>query len=402
MDFKKLLECSKEYNTPLYVYDGDLIKKRYHDLKRYIPWKKLKIYYAMKANYNVAILRLLKEEGAYIDAVSPGDIEMALAARFAPERIMFTANRITDEEMDYVKHTGVLFNIGSLSRLEKFGEKYPGSEICIRFNPMVIAGENEKVRTGGESSKFGIFLKDKTKVLEISNRYKLKIVGVHEHTGSGIPETVQMMQGMKNILNILNKVEFPDLKFVDFGGGFKVPYLPDETMTDYSKFGKEVIEIFSEFCKRYGKELEMYFEPGKFLVAESGHLIVKITDIKHNPHKLFAGTDSGFPQLIRPMFYQAYHHIENLSNPKGKLIKYDVIGNICESGDCFATDRELPEIREGDILDIQNAGAYCYSMGGVYNLRPMPAEVLIVNGKEKLIRKRLTHKELVKKIIEEI
>lgn len=395
----QLLKISKKYGTPLYVYEGDLIKQRYNDLKSYIPWNKLKIYYAMKANYNIAILKLLEKEGSCIDAVSPGDIEMALTAGFTPERILFTANRITDEDMDYVKNTGVLFNIGSLSRLEKFGKKYPNSEVCIRFNPMVIAGENEKVRTGGESSKFGIFLKDKDKVLEITNKYNLKIIGIHEHTGSGIPETVKMMQGMENILNILNNYEFPDLRFVDFGGGFKVPYHPNEKMVDYSSFGKQVIEIFSEFCARYGKELEMYFEPGKFLVSEAGHLLIQVTDIKQNPSKLFAGTNSGFPQLIRPMFYQAYHHITNLSNPDGKIIKYDVIGNICESGDCFATDRELPEIRELDILDIQNAGAYCYSMGGVYNLRPMPAEVLMVNDSDELITKRKTYKELITGIL---
>jgi len=400
-DKNNLKNLAEKYGTPLYVYEGDLILQRYHELYNFIPWKKLQIYYAMKANYNIAILKLLEKEGANIDAVSPGDILMAMEAGFTKERILFTANKITNEEMHEVQKLGVLFNIGSISRLEKYGQSYPGSEVCIRFNPDVVAGENKNVATGGENSKFGIFLEKVDDVVNICNHHNLKVVGIHEHTGSGIPETVQMMQGMKNILNLITPKRFPDLRFVDFGGGFKVPYHPDEKRLDYHLFGKEVVTIFSEFCQSYGKELEMYFEPGKYLVAESGNLIVEVTEIKQNPGKVIIGTNSGFPQLIRPMFYGAYHHIINLSNPEGPLKEYDIVGNICESGDCFAVDRELPEIREGDFLVIQNAGAYCYSMGGVYNLRAMPAEVLMVDGKDQLVRKRLSNQELIKSIVDE-
>lgn len=398
---QKLLELTSTYGTPLYVYNTNLILKRYKELFEYIPWKKLHIYYAMKANYNIHILQTLQKVGARIDAVSPGDVEMALAAGFTPERILYTANRITDEEMHIVVKHNVLCNIGSLSRLEKYGKAYPNGNVCIRFNPMVIAGEHENVRTGGENTKFGIFLHHKKNVIKIASKYNLKIIGVHEHTGSGIPETVQMMQGMKNILDTLNKTEFPHLQFVDFGGGFKVPYKPEDTMPDYTQFGNEVVKIFSSFCEKYGKELEMYFEPGKFLVAECGQLLLQVTDIKQTKDKLFAGTNAGFPQLIRPMFYQAYHQILNLSNLNGNEQTYDVIGNICESGDCFAVNRKLPQIKEGDILCILNAGAYCYSMGGFYNLRPMPAEVIISEEKTFLSRKRVTPKELVQNILNE-
>ncbi len=398
---EKLIELATKHGTPLYVYNGNLIIQRYKELYDFIPWKKLQIYYAMKANYNLAILKLLEKEGACIDAVSPGDVLLAIEAGFSADRILFTSNKITDEEMHEVQKLGVLFNIGSLSRLNRYGEAYPGREVCIRFNPDVVAGEHENVQTGGEASKFGIMINKVEEVVEVCNKYGLKVVGVHEHTGSGIPETVQMMEGMKNLLGMITPERFPNLRFVDFGGGFKVPYKPEEKNLNYLEFGKEVVAIFSKFCEGYGKELEMYFEPGKYLVSEAGNLLVKVTEIKNNPGKLIAGTNSGFPQLIRPMFYQAYHHILNLSNPSGEIKKYDVVGNICETGDCFAVDRKLPELREGDVLTILNAGAYCYSMGGVYNLRPMPPEVLLFGGENKLVRKKLSNKGLVKRISEE-
>jgi len=398
---EQLIELAKKYGTPLYVYNGDLIIQRYKEMHDFIPWPKLKIYYAMKANYNLSILKLLLQEGASIDAVSPGDVLLAKKAGFPSERILFTANKITDKEMHLVEKENVLFNIGSISRLEKYGRAYPGTEVCIRFNPDIVAGEHENIRTGGESTKFGILLQDIEQVKEIVKKYNLKVIGIHEHTGSGIPETVQMMAGMKNILEITIPENFPDLCFVDFGGGFKIPYTPNDMVLDYKKFGKEVVDLFSEVCKKYNRTLEIYFEPGRYIVGESGYLLISVTTLKHNRLKLIAGTDSGFPQLIRPMFYQAYHHIENLTNPKGEIKKYDIVGNICESGDCFGVNRSLPEIREGDILAIRNAGAYCYSMGGIYNLRPMPAEVLVLNGKDKLVRKRLSYEEMIEQIIKE-
>lgn len=265
MENSKLLALAKKYGTPLYVYDGDLIIERYKELFDFIPWPKLKIFYAMKANYNLAILRLLEKQGACIDAVSLGDVLLAKRAGFTPERILFTANKITDEEMRAAKAEGILFNIGSRSRLEKFGKEYPGSEVCIRFNPNVVAGEHENVRTGGESTKFGILLSHLDEVLEIAKRYQLKIVGIHEHTGSGIPETVEMMAGMKNILQIVTPKNFPDLKFVDFGGGFKVPYKEGEQHLDYKSFGRDVVALFKKTCDEFGRELEMFFEPENIL-----------------------------------------------------------------------------------------------------------------------------------------
>ncbi|MBT4538684.1 diaminopimelate decarboxylase [Candidatus Woesearchaeota archaeon] len=291
--------------------------------------------------------------------------------------------------------------MGSLSRLKKYGKTYPNSEICLRFNPDVVAGEHEFIRTGGEATKFGILLNKLEEVKSICKEFNLTVIGIHEHTGSGIPETVQMMKGMQNILKIIRKENFPDLNFVDFGGGFQIPYKPGEERKDYHKLGEQSVELFKETCELYGKELEFWIEPGKYIVSESGYLLTTVNTLKENRSKLIAGTDSGFPQLIRPMFYQAYHHITNLSNLDGDEKLYDVAGNICETGDCFAVNRPLPEIREGDVLALHNAGAYCYAMGGVYNLRAMPAEVLIFNGVSKLVRKRLSSKELIEKIVGE-
>lgn len=399
IDKQILLDLANEYGTPLYVYDGDMVVQRYKDLFNFIKWPKLKIHYAMKANYNFDLLKLLNEAGASLDTVSPGDVIMAKKAGFSTDRILYTANNMTDQEVEEVKETGVLMNIGSLSRLEKFGKEFPGSDICVRFNPDVVDGAHAKIMTGGDLTKFGILLKDVDKVKEITAKYNLRVVGLHEHTGSGLQLTESVYQSMKNLMAIATKENFPDLDFLDFGGGFKVPYEPDESRVDYEKMGAEITRLFSEYCESYGKELNMLFEPGKYIVAEAGYMLVEVNTIKNNNDRVIAGCNSGFPQLIRPMFYDAYHHIVNLSNPDGPKQVVDICGNICETGDRFAEQREINEIREGDILSIENAGAYCYSMGGVYNLRAMPAEVVISGGKAKLSRKRLTSEELVDMII---
>lgn len=391
IDYTRL---AQEYGTPLYVYDATKIRSQYQKLKSLFN---AKILYAMKANYNPDILKTLLDEGASIDAVSIGDVTLAQEVGFAKENILFTANRTTEEELEAVYNKGILCNIGSLSQLNKFGQRHKGAEVCIRLNPMIRAGENEQVITAGEDSKFGIPLTKKGELLDIIGQYELKVIGVHEHTGSGIPETVKMKEGMENILALLNQEDFPHLRFVDFGGGFKVPYKGEEEI-DYSQFAQEVNARFEEFCEEYGRELDIYFEPGKYLVAQSGTLIVTVTDITRTPNKTLVGVNSGFPQLIRPMFYGAYHKIDNLTNPQGELQKYDVVGNICESGDSFATDRTLPEVREGELLAIRTAGAYCYSMGGFYNLRPMPTEML-VDGNELIVRKASTTQELVESVL---
>lgn len=396
-----LLKLAAEYDTPLYVYDGDMAVERYRDLYRFIPYDRLKVCCAMKANYNPGLLTLLRDAGAGLDTVSPGEVHMALALGFPKERIIYTANNMTDEEFEEVLATGVLMNIGSLSRLEKIAEKHPGMRLCLRFNPDVCDGDNVKTMTGGDLTKFGILLEAVEEVKQIVRRGNLKVVGLHEHTGSGLQRCESVYRSMENLMAIAVPENFPDLEFLDFGGGFKVPYKPNEARIDYVAMGAEIARLFEAFTRRYGRRLNMLFEPGKYIFAEAGVLLTEVNTIKHNRTRVIAGCDSGFPQLIRPVLYDAYHQVRNLSNPDGKPQIYDVCGNICETGDRFAEQRELPEIREYDILAIGNAGAYCYSMGGVYNLRAMPTEVVVSGGKVTYVRERLTSEQLCGRILGE-
>nr|VFK50614.1 MAG: diaminopimelate decarboxylase [Candidatus Kentron sp. TC] len=398
---KDLILAAEKFGTPLYLYDADLVVQRYRELQKFIEWPRLRIHYAMKANYNPGLLEILHGIDAHLDTVSPAEVLMAKRLGFDEHRILYTANNMTDDEVRAIRASGVLINIDSLSRLVRFGEEFPGSRVCLRFNPDVVDGEDPKVRTGGDLAKFGILLQDVEKAKRITERYRLTVVGLHEHTGSGLTMTESVYRSMKNLMAIATPENFPDLEFLDFGGGFKVPYRPSEPCVDYPAMGAEITRLFAAFCREYGKELEMRFEPGKYVVAEAGYLIVQVNTIKYNKERAIAGCDSGFPQLIRPTLYDAYHHIVNLTNPLGEPHPYDIYGNICETGDRFAEQRPIPEIREGDLLAIQNAGAYCYSMGGVYNLRPMPAEVILRRGELRLVRRRLTNRELVDRILEE-
>lgn len=396
-----LLKLAGEYGTPLYVYDGDEIVRHYQALYDYIDYKNLQICYAMKANYNPAVIKALSAAGCGIDAVSPGEVFLALKLGVPAEKIIYTANNMTDEEVALVRETGVLMNIGSISRLRKFAAAYPESRICLRFNPDVCDGDNAKTMTGGDLTKFGILLQDVELVKSIVKSGNLHVVGLHEHTGSGLQHAESVYQSMKNLMAVATAENFPELEFLDFGGGFKVPYRPDEKVMDYRKMGGEIVALFTEYCQKYGKELKLVFEPGKYMVAESGFLITQVNTVKKNRTRVIIGCNSGFPQLIRPVLYDAYHQIFNLSNPNGAPAIYDICGNICETGDRFAEQREMPEIREGDFLAIANAGAYCYSMGGIYNLRAMPPEVVILNGEAKLVRPRVSSKDLADSILNE-
>lgn len=396
-----LAGIADEFGTPTYVYDLDMIRSQYQSFQAAFPWNDFRTCYAMKANYNPDILKTLNAMGASIDAVSPGDLHLARACGFEIDRIIYTANNMTDVEMHEVADMGVLMNIGSLSRLEKYARACPGSRVCLRFNPDVVDGAHDKIKTGGDLTKFGILLQDVGRVAAIAGEFRLRVVGLHEHTGSGLKQADSILKAMENIFTIALPEHFPDLEFLDFGGGFKVAYEPNEPDIDIRTLGGEVVERFRHFCKGFGRDLGLWFEPGKYLTARAGTLLVEVNTMKQNRTRTICGTNSGFPQLIRPMFYNAWHTIENLTNPGGDPKVYDICGNICETGDLFATDRAIPKIRENDILAIRDAGAYCYVMGGVYNLRPMPAEVVVENGAARLSRKRMTPSQLVDLILSE-
>lgn len=379
---KKLIN---HFSSPLYVYNAEVIRNCYKELRDSIPWKKTRLLYAAKANTNLHILELLQKEGAWLDVVSPFELEIGLRAGFKPEQILFTVNNMSDAEMHAAHEKKVLLNIDSISRLEKYGKTYPGSAVCVRLTPEVIAGHHKKVQTGYRETKFGILFEEVPIVLQLAKKYHLRIIGLHEHTGSGIHNMNVTISGMKRLMK--TSLQFPDLQFLDFGGGFINPYKPEEKRFDLASFGKKVSALFSLFCKKYGRELYLYFEPGRYIVAESGVLLCTVTTLKNRFSKTQVGVDTGFNHLIRPVMYDSYHHITNLSS-EGKQQKYDIYGNICESGDCFGKNRMLSEVHEGDILAIHDVGAYGMSMASAYNSRPLPTEVMIDKEEITLIRRR--------------
>ncbi len=381
-------EIVKKYGTPIYVYDEDVIRHKYRELSESFSYPKVKIYYAAKANTNPRILEILREEGAGIDAVSPGEILAAFKAGFRPGQVMFTATSVTDEEMKFAIGRKVLVNVDSLSQLERYGRLNPGSRVCIRINPAVGAGHHDHVITGGPDSKFGIWVGDLDKAAAVAARYRLNIAGLHQHIGSGILDAGKLINAIDVILAAAKS--FPGLEFVDFGGGIGVPYAPDEQPIDIIRLGERISSILSTFVKNYGKELEFIFEPGRYLVAESGALLCTVNTVKSTPKHKFVGVNTGFNHLIRPMAYGSYHQIISISNAeadKKETEKAVIAGNLCESGDVFTIgDREMPVIKEGDVLAIMVAGAYGYSMSSNYNTRPKPAEILVSGKRMSVIR----------------
>lgn len=383
---QQLENLAKEFGTPLYVYDADIIKNQYNRLvKAFKSVKKVKLNYACKANTNLNILKFIKSIGSGLDTVSIQEVQLGLRAGFEPKEIIYTPNGVSFQEIKQAVQLGVRINIDNLSILETFGHEIKNYPVCIRINPHIMAGGNTKISTGHIDSKFGISIHQLPHVLRIVNNTGIKVEGVHMHTGSDILDVEVFLKGAEILFNVAK--EFHDLDYIDFGSGFKVAYKEGDHETDINYLGKKLGERFNEFQKTYPHELTLMFEPGKFLVSRSGFFIVSVNVIKQTTSTVFAEVDSGFNHLIRPMFYNAHHTITNLSNPEGRHRFYTVVGYICET-DTFGTNRKISEIHEGDLLCFQNAGAYCFSMSSNYNSRLKPAEVLLINGKPHLIRRR--------------
>ena len=378
----------------MYVYDAEKISSQYQRLTNaFASVPKLRINYAMKALSNIAVLKLMKSLGAGLDTVSIQEVQLGLLAGFAPEQIIFTPNGVSMSEIEEAMRLGVQLNIDNLSFLEQFGTQHPEVPVCIRINPHVMAGGNSNISVGHIDSKFGISIHQIPHILRIVENTKMHINGIHMHTGSDILDIDVFLYAAEILFETAKN--FKDLQFIDFGSGFKVPYKEGDIQTNIEELGERLSTRFAEFCKEYGRDLTLAFEPGKFLVSEAGRFLVKVNVVKQTTSTVFAGIDSGFNHLIRPMFYGATHYIENLSNPEGKKRFYSVVGYICET-DTFASNRQIAEITEGDILCFHNAGAYCYTMASNYNSRLRPAEVLWQNGEAKLIRKAETFEDLVR------
>jgi diaminopimelate decarboxylase len=389
-----IASLSEQFGTPLYIYDGEKITNQIQTLQEAFSAVPLKIKYATKALSNINILKLIRKAGAGVDAVSIEEVKLGMLAGYSAGEIMYTPSGVGFDEIQEAVELGIMINLDSLPLMEQFGEVYGGSvPACIRINPHIMAGGNLKISTGHKESKFGISIEQLAQILDTVAKYKLQIVGLHIHTGSDILDAEVFLQGGNVLFEAA--MQFPDLKFLDFGGGFKVAYKPNDIATNVMQVGKKVGEAFQGFCKKYGRQLELWLEPGKFLVSESGYLLVKANVVKETPNVTFVGVDSGLNHLIRPMMYDAYHSVYNLSNPEGKKTKYNVVGYICET-DTIASNRELNEVKTGDLLVIKNAGAYGYSMASNYNSRLRPAEVLIWEGKALLIRTRETFEDLIR------
>ncbi len=390
----ELVKIADEFGTPLYVYDADKIKEQYNKLTTAFKNTDTVFFYACKALTNVTILRYIKSLGANVDCSSINEVKLALHAGFPPERILYTSNGIAFSEIEEAQSLGVIINIDSLSNLEKFGEKFGHSyPVGIRLRPNIMAGGNLKISTGHKKSKFGIPVEQIDKIISLVNKYNIYINDLHIHTGSEIKDVDIFVKGIEVLFDIIPR--FKELQVIDLGGGFKVPYKKGDTETDINLLAQKVDELFASHPNPGGKHLQVWFEPGKFLVSACGYFITKVNVIKESGDTTFVGVDSGFNHLIRPMFYDAWHRIENISNPNGDPKIYSVVGNICET-DTFAWDRKLNEVREGDYLVFYNAGAYGFQMSSNYNSRLKPAEVLAENGTTKLIRQRDVFEDLLK------
>ena len=398
MKNKDLLKAADKFGTPCYVYDTSKIKKQYDRLiNSFKTVKNLKINYAVKALSNLSILKYINYLGAGIDTVSIQEVLLGIKAGFSPENIIYTPNGVSIKEIIKVSKMGVNINIDNLNMLEQFGSTHSEIPVCIRINPHVMAGGNNKISVGHIDSKFGISIHQIPLLLRIVENTNIKVNGIHMHTGSDILDIEVFIHAAEILFETASK--FENLEFIDFGSGFKVPYSPGDNETNIEELGFKLSKRFNEFCDDYGKELTLTFEPGKFLVSEAGNFLCAVNSIKQTTSTVFAQIDSGFNHFVRPMMYGSNHYIENISNPDDSESFYSIVGYICES-DTFASNRRISMISEGDILCFKNAGAYCFSMASNYNSRYKPSEILFYKNEFTEIRKRESFEDLIKNQIE--
>ncbi len=392
-----------KYDSPLYVYNESILRQRCREMQNLISYPHFIVNYSTKANSNLALLKIIQEEGLSVDAMSPGEIFVELQAGFPPERILYVGNNVSAEEMLFAIDRHIRVSVDSVSQLERYGQMNPGGEVVVRFNPNVGAGHHEKVVTGGKKTKFGVQRKFIGDVKNILQHYNLRLVGVNQHIGSLFMDGAPYIEGIESLLSIA--AQFEDLEFVDFGGGFGIPYHKQtgEQRLDLQAIGAMLDTTLQRWVTKYGKEITFKIEPGRYIVAECGVLLGTVHTIKHNYDRKYIGTDLGFNVLMRPVMYDSHHDIE-IYRPTDKLSTSEetvyIVGNICETGDIIAKDRTLPEMFEGDILGVMDAGAYGFVMASNYNNRLRPAEVLITSGGEPVLtRKRDTLEDLVRNFV---
>jgi len=397
------VELTENYGTPLYVYNENILRQRCRDMKGLITYNNFKVNYSPKANGNLELIKIIRSEGLRVDAMSPGEIYVNMLAGYKPEEILYISNNVSEDEFRYAIDAGVKISVDSVSQLELFGRINPGGRVAFRLNPGVGAGHHEKVVTGGQKTKFGIELSSITDVKRISKEHNLKIIGINQHIGSLFMDGEVYLQSAGSILSIAK--QFDNLEFIDLGGGFGIPYRKqaNQARLDLKELGDKLSAVINSFIKEYDKEIEFKIEPGRYIVAESSILLGKVNAVKKNYKTKYIGTDLGFNVLIRPAMYDSHHDVEIYRKngvPSLKEETVSIVGNICETGDIIAKDRNLPEIFEDDILGVLDSGAYGYSMSSTYNNRLRPAEILIgQDGNPRLIRKRDTFEDLVRNFI---
>ena len=387
-------EILEQYGSPLYVYNERILRENCAKMKNLVDYPNFKVNYSVKANSNLHLLEIIRQEGLSVDAMSPGEIFVELAAGFSAEQILYICNNVSSEEMRFAVEHGILTSLDSLSQLETFGRNFPNTDVVIRINPDVGAGHHSKVTTGGKNTKFGIDnTQDKLSLaIKIANNYNLRIVGLNQHIGSLFMDGDSYLLGARSMAEVAK--QFESLELIDLGGGFGVPYrkLSGESPLDLQDLGRRLGALMSEFANEYGSQLQFKIEPGRFVCCESGVLLGTVNSVKDCYGTKYVGTDIGFNVLARPMMYDAHHDIEvHSKNESHQTEVVSIVGNICETGDVLAKDRELQVAKEGDILCVLDAGAYGMSMASNYNMRLRPAELLICeDGTQRLIRHRDT------------
>ena len=397
---EKVFELTEKYGSPIYVYDENILRKSCKEMHDLLPEKNFRVNYSAKANSNIEILRIVLDEDIDVDAMSPGEIYLQKLAGYTSEKIFYIGNNVSKEEMQFALQQNVLVSVDSLSQLESFGQINPGGDVAVRFNPGIGTGHHQKVVTAGKNTKFGVQKDFVPMVKEILSKYNLNIVGINQHMGSLFLEPDSYIKGVQSLLEIAT--QFPNLKFIDMGGGFGIPYHEKEGRLNLSVLSKRLNSILDDFLKKYdNKDVIFKIEPGRYIPAECGVLLGKVYSVKENYNKTYVGTDLGFNVLMRPVLYDSYHAVTVFNRDESKTEENaTIVGNICESGDIIANDRKIKKVSLGDVIAVNNAGAYGFAMSSNYNCRLKPAEVLIdMEGKDRLIRKRDNFEDLVRNFI---
>jgi diaminopimelate decarboxylase len=396
------IELAEQFDTPLYVVSESRIRENYTRLYKALTrnYEKIRVYYAAKANSNLSVLKILETEGAYLDAVSPGEVSMALTTGFTPDRILFTGTSVRNDELKYLVDSNVTVNIDSLSQLDRLLKITVPDVLSVRVNPEIGAGHHEHCITAGKNTKFGLWENDALKAYEKAKKAGVERFGIHMHVGSGVLTVEPFVLALDKLLTVAKKAHDKigvSFEFVDMGGGLGVPYKPEEKELDLARFSEELLSLFKTRIEEYDLGKPFFcVEPGRYLVCDASILLTTVNTVKTTPFKKFVGIDAGFNTLVRPTMYGSYHPVlvsNKLDSPDEET--YDVVGPVCESGDVLARDRQLPKIQESDVLAVLNAGAYGYAMSSQYNARPRAAEVLVKNGKCALIRERETLDDLL-------